>query len=104
MEPLISLAELGIGLACAPDFLVSRQLAEGSLIAILDEYVDQAGIISAVWPSSRHYSPKLRAFVDYMAEHLLPTSSPQTVSSNLVQQKRVPAGEPGRVLSVRPGV
>jgi len=31
IEPLVSLAELGIGLACVPNFAVRRQVAEGSL-------------------------------------------------------------------------
>src|ERR1700736_3208901 len=76
IEPLVSLAELGIGLACVPNFAVRRQIEEGSLIRILDEYVEYVGVFSAVWPSSQHYSPKLRAFVDYMAEHLFPKAPP----------------------------
>jgi DNA-binding transcriptional LysR family regulator len=71
-EPLVSLAELGIGIACVPDFAVRRQIAEGSLVRILDGYVEHSGIFRAVWPSSQHMSPKLRAFLDYMAKHLFP--------------------------------
>jgi len=74
IEPLVSLAELGIGLACVPNFAVRRQVAEGSLIGILDGHIEHIGTFSAVWPSSQHRSPKLRAFVDYMAEHLLKSS------------------------------
>jgi hypothetical protein len=44
---------------------------EGSLVRILDDYIEHIGVVSAVWPSSQHRSPKLRAFIDYMAEHLL---------------------------------
>jgi DNA-binding transcriptional LysR family regulator len=72
IEPLVSLAELGIGIACVPDFAVRRQIAEGSLIRIFERYVEHFGIFRAVWPSSHHLSPKLRAFVDYMAENLFP--------------------------------
>jgi DNA-binding transcriptional LysR family regulator len=75
IEPLVSLAELGIGLACVPNFTVRRQVAEGSLVRILDEYIEHVGVLSALWPSSRHCSPKLRVFVDYMAEHLFPKTS-----------------------------
>src|SRR6202045_632029 len=89
IEPLVSLAELGIGLACLPDFAVRRQVAEGSLVKILDEYIEHIGAVSAVWPSSQHHSPKLRAFVDYMAEHLLPKGPPQPGRANAA--KRAPA-------------
>ena len=54
-----------------PDFAVRRQVGEGSLVRILDEYIEHIGVFSAVWPSSQHRSPKLRAFIDYMSEHLL---------------------------------
>jgi DNA-binding transcriptional LysR family regulator len=77
IEPLVSLAELGIGLACVPNFAVRQQVAEGSLVRILDDYIEHIGAFSAVWPSSQHYSPKLRAFVDYMAEHLFPKAPPR---------------------------
>jgi DNA-binding transcriptional LysR family regulator len=81
IEPLVSLAELGIGLACVPDFAVRRQVAEGSLVRILNEYIEHVGVVSAVWPSSQHRSPKLRAFVDYMAGHLL-RSPPRAVAND----------------------
>ena len=81
IEPLVSLAELGIGVACVPDFTVRRQVAEGSLVRILGEYIEHIGVVSAVWPSSQHRSPKLRAFVDYMSEHLL-KSPPQSIAND----------------------
>jgi DNA-binding transcriptional LysR family regulator len=81
IEPLVSLAELGIGVACVPDFAVRRQVAEGSLVRILGEYIEHIGVVSAVWPSSQHRSPKLRVFVDYMAEHLL-KSPPQSIAND----------------------
>jgi DNA-binding transcriptional LysR family regulator len=72
IEPLVSLAERGMGIACVPDFAVRRQIVEGTLIRILDDHIEHSGMFRAVWPSSHHLSPKLRAFVDYMAEHLFP--------------------------------
>jgi DNA-binding transcriptional LysR family regulator len=88
IEPLVSLAERGIGLACVPDFAVRRQVAEGSLIQIMDEYIEHIGAVSAVWPSSQHCSPKLRAFVDYMAEHLLSKAPPLGRLANDVHANR----------------
>jgi DNA-binding transcriptional LysR family regulator len=77
IAPLVSLAELGIGLACVPNFAVRDQIASGSLVKVLDEYVEHSGIFRAMWPASRHSSAKLRAFVDYMAEHLFPKGPSQ---------------------------
>ena len=91
IEPLVSLAELGIGLACLPDFAVRRQVAEGSLVRILDGYDEHRGVVSAVWPSGQHRSPKLRAFVDYMAQHLL-KFPPQSAANGRVPGNRAPAG------------
>jgi DNA-binding transcriptional LysR family regulator len=70
IEPLVSLAEFGIGLACVPNFAVRSQVASGSLVKVLDEYLEHSGMLRAMWPASQHSSPKLRAFVDHMAEHL----------------------------------
>jgi DNA-binding transcriptional LysR family regulator len=104
IEPLVSLAELGIGLACVPNFTVRRQIEEGSLVKVLDEHIEHVGVLSAVWPPSQHHSPKLRAFVDYMAEHLLPNIPSQTAPANRVQVRRVPAVKASLLRSVRSGV
>jgi DNA-binding transcriptional LysR family regulator len=75
-EPLISLAEHGVGIACVPDFAIREQIATGSLVSILDEYIEHRGAFHIAWPSSRHLSPKLRVFVDFLVERLF---SPQRV-------------------------
>jgi DNA-binding transcriptional LysR family regulator len=94
IEPLVSLAELGIGLACVPNFAVRRQIAEGSLVRVLDEYIEHIGVFSAVWPASQHRSPKLRAFVDYMAEHLFPKAPPPAAPGERHAHNGARAGAP----------
>jgi len=76
VEPLVSLAELGLGLVCVPDFAIRRQLAEGSLVTVLGEHIDHKGTFRAVWPSSRFVPPKLRVFIDFLAEHLFVPAAP----------------------------
>lgn len=71
LEPQICLAENSLGIACVPDIAVARQLKAGSLISVLDPYVQARTKISVMWPTSRHLSPKLRAFVDFVAGKLL---------------------------------
>jgi DNA-binding transcriptional LysR family regulator len=77
VEPLTLLAEQGLGLACAPDFTVRERLAEGSLVAVLEPYLDSPSVFRALWPSGRQISPKARAFVDYLTQHLFPASAGQ---------------------------
>lgn len=74
VEPLIALAEEGLGVTCVPNFAIRRQLADGSLVTVLDEYVEHSGVFRAVWPSSPYVSPKLRVFVDFLAANLLPAA------------------------------
>ncbi|WP_338866772.1 LysR family transcriptional regulator [Myxococcus stipitatus] len=70
IEPLIFMAEQGLGIACLPDFALRRQLAQGTLVTVLDSHLDHEGTFRMLWPSSRYLSPKLRVFVDFMAKHL----------------------------------
>jgi DNA-binding transcriptional LysR family regulator len=70
IEPLIYMAEQGHGIACLPDFAIGRQIEEGLLVAVLDDFIEHEGIYRMLWPSSRYLSPKLRVFVDFMAANL----------------------------------
>lgn len=75
LEPLIHMAEEGLGIACLPDFTVRRQLREGTLVSVLESQLGRCGTYRILWPSSRHLSPKLRVFVDFMAANLFPTDN-----------------------------
>ncbi|HEX7852369.1 MAG TPA: LysR family transcriptional regulator [Sphingobium sp.] len=72
LEPLVYMAEEGLGLACLPDYAVHTQLEQGRLRSVLDDYMHQEGVFRAVWPRSRQDSPRVRLFVDFLATHLLP--------------------------------
>jgi DNA-binding transcriptional LysR family regulator len=72
LEPLIYMAEQGLGIAYLPDFAIGQQLREGLLVTVLDDYTDRSGPLRVLWPSSRHLAPKLRAFVDFLAANLIP--------------------------------
>ncbi|WP_342381561.1 LysR family transcriptional regulator [Myxococcus stipitatus] len=73
IEPLIYMAEQGLGITCLPDFAIRGQLARGTLVTVLDSHLEHEGTFRMLWPSSRHLSPKLRVFVDFMAKHLFAT-------------------------------
>ncbi|MGE6786657.1 LysR family transcriptional regulator [Ensifer adhaerens] len=72
LDPLIHMAEEGLGIACLPDFTIRRQMREGTLVAVLENQLRRCGTYRILWPSSRHLSPKLRVFVDFMAANLFP--------------------------------
>jgi len=55
-----------------PTFIVGGDLQAGALATILEDYVTQNMALSAVYPQSRHLSPKVRALVDFLAERFGP--------------------------------
>ena len=56
----------GLGLAAAPIWLVHDQLRSGRLRRVLSDYAPPGAAISAVYPSARHVTAKVRIFVDYL--------------------------------------
>jgi DNA-binding transcriptional LysR family regulator len=72
VEPLVELATQGMGIACLPPFAIRGEIADGRLVSILEEWVTENDQFNVLWPASRQITPKLRAFVDFMAEHLQP--------------------------------
>ena len=70
MEALRGATVLGLGIGYMPDFLVRDDLAAGTLRTVLDAHLKHEGQFSVLWPSSRQLSPKLRVFVDFLAERL----------------------------------
>jgi len=58
----------GVGMALMPTFLASGDLEAGRLKAVLTDYRLQEYGIYAVYPSRKHLSAKVKAFVDFLAE------------------------------------
>ena len=66
---LLRLAALrGLGLVDLPDFLVAGDIASGALVPVLDPFVQQAGGVYAVYPHARYLPPKIRVFIDFLAD------------------------------------
>lgn len=72
VDPLVHLATGGHGIACLPPFAIRQELAEGRLVSLLGEHVCEVDQFNVLWPASRQVTPKLRAFVDFMAMNLKP--------------------------------
>jgi DNA-binding transcriptional LysR family regulator len=62
----------GLGLTILPTFIVGRDLQAGTLVSVLSDYLAQPLGLHAVYPHPRHLSPKVRAFVDFLAERFGP--------------------------------
>ncbi|MEK9846158.1 LysR family transcriptional regulator, partial [Thalassospira sp.] len=62
----------GLGMARLAEYLVHEDIRAGRLTPVLTEYVHDQAWISAVYPHKRHLSPKVRAFVDFLAEKFTP--------------------------------
>ena len=59
-----------LGLAYVPDFAVRQLLHDGKLVETLADWAEEGGRFSLLWPATRHALPKLRVFVDFLAERL----------------------------------
>ena len=61
----------GTGVASIPAFLVRDDIETGRLVQILTEFAPAPMRISAVYPSARLLSRKVKLFVDYIQEEFL---------------------------------
>ncbi|BEN58205.1 LysR family transcriptional regulator [Serratia marcescens] len=72
LDPQVCFAEQGLGIAYLPEIAVRRQLEQGSLVTVLDDYDPENMVFHVLWPSGRHLSVKIRLFVDFVTSHLFP--------------------------------
>jgi DNA-binding transcriptional LysR family regulator len=66
---LLQAAEAGLGIAYLPCFLHHDGLEAGRLVPILTDLPEQSQDIYAMYPHGQYTQPKLRAFLDFLAEH-----------------------------------
>lgn len=69
-EALKEAALQGMGIARFPALFVSDVLATGRLVTLLDDFEPLPSAICAVFPTRRNLAPKVRVFVDFLAERL----------------------------------
>ncbi len=63
-------AVAGVGILLTPDFVVEEDLAAGRLQALLPRYRPSGYSVFAVSPPTRFATPKVRAFVEFLAQRL----------------------------------
>ncbi len=67
-DAYVDCALQGFGMIQPPRYMVLPHLESGRLREILPQWKPSPMPISAVYPHNRHLSPKVRAFVDWVAE------------------------------------
>lgn len=72
-EVLVEAAVQGIGLMMSTDWLVGRELADGRLVPILEDWtLADEGAVYVVMPSAKGQPAKTRAFSDWISKRFAP--------------------------------
>ncbi len=72
-EALREAAAAGFGITLMPSFIIGDDIRQGRLQPVLRDWAAGNPIaIHAIYPASRNLSPKVRAFVDFLAERFGP--------------------------------
>ncbi|HEY4275256.1 MAG TPA: LysR substrate-binding domain-containing protein [Rhizomicrobium sp.] len=69
----------GFGLAQLPLFHIAHDLAEGRLIRVLPDHELPAGPVSILYPRNRQLSPRVRLFIDWVAQRFAASSHARDV-------------------------
>ena len=59
----------GLGLLRLPELFVRDELRSGALVAVLQAFEMHSVTLSAIFPARHNLAPKVRVFVDFVAEH-----------------------------------
>jgi DNA-binding transcriptional LysR family regulator len=70
MEALQDAAIAGLGIAILPWLMCQDTLKQGALQPILEDWQLPMSGIYVVYPSPRHLTPKVRSFIDFIADQL----------------------------------
>ncbi|MFM0169569.1 LysR family transcriptional regulator [Paraburkholderia sediminicola] len=63
-------AVAGLGIVRLPDFIVADALKSGALVPVLEAFLPTATSVYAVYPQHRQSSLTIRAFAEFLREHL----------------------------------
>jgi DNA-binding transcriptional LysR family regulator len=67
-ETNVAAACLGLGLIQVPRYRVASELASGALVEVLADYPPPPLPVHVLYSHPRQLSPRLRVFIDWMAE------------------------------------
>jgi DNA-binding transcriptional LysR family regulator len=70
MRTVIAAAVAGFGIALVPQAAVEALIRDGVLLRVLENHATPTGGLYAVYPSSQHLSPLVKAFIEIAVERL----------------------------------
>jgi DNA-binding transcriptional LysR family regulator len=70
LESIAHAAQLGLGLAWVPEWLVRDRIRAGTLQTLLDSFPSATRECHAVWPTAKHMPLRLRIVIDTLAAKL----------------------------------
>jgi len=73
-QMLCALGVAGMGIHLEPDFIVAPDVRAGRLVTLLPGFAPPSIAIYAAYPSRRHLSMKVRAFVDFLVSRFAGTT------------------------------
>ncbi|MEH2472600.1 DNA-binding transcriptional LysR family regulator [Nitrobacteraceae bacterium AZCC 2161] len=65
-ESYLATARLGLGLVQVPRFHAEADLADGTLVQVLDAFPPPPVPVSLLYPRNRQLSPRVRVFIDWL--------------------------------------
>lgn len=71
-DALLAAALAGVGMAMLPIFRCAAELRDGRLEHLLKGWCSPRSVIHAVYPTARHLSPKVKAFVEHLQQRFSP--------------------------------
>lgn len=60
----------GLGLALLPTDMIAEEIRNKSIIVVCKDWHSRGSAVHLVFPGQKFLSPKMRAFIDYVSEHL----------------------------------
>jgi len=72
---ILAAARAGIGVAWLPEHFCAEDLRRGRVKKVLEHWSSPETAVHAVYPSARHLSPKVAAFVDLLRTEFLPATA-----------------------------
>ncbi|WP_424459878.1 LysR substrate-binding domain-containing protein [Ottowia sp.] len=69
-EAVVNAAICHSGIIHCHEYMIKRELANGSLVQVLGNFVPRPEPIAAMYPRNRHLTPRVRFFVDFLLDYL----------------------------------
>jgi DNA-binding transcriptional LysR family regulator len=92
---LLRAAVAGEGVIMHPTFYLHEAVGRGELVPLLTDYAWPEISAYALYPQTRHLSPRVRAFVDYLAERFAGTPPwDEVMASTPTRSRRRPVKSP----------